>query len=452
MAQKGPTEARLLTQAIELEQSLLGALLIDNEAYADVAELVRESDFATADTKRVFAAISHLIDNGIIADPVTVSDYIASRGDVVEQCLAYVNSLVQATGSAAAATRYAEGVRNRSLLREASRLCRASADAAMNPAGRTANDVIDSILASVSELADKACPATSKDSAFNAVMCRVVEHVDAAAQRENKNEPLGTSTGYCDLDRKLDGLHGGELVIVAGRPSMGKTSFAMNVAEFIAIERRKNVAIFSIEMPAEQLATRTLASYSRVPLQRLRTGARDDDWPHITHAVQRVNGAPLHIFDEPGVTPSKVRARVRKLQRDHGKLGLIVIDYLQIMDPDKPHDIRAIEISEMSKALKRIARDFDVPVIALSQLNRDLEKRPNKRPVMADIRESGAIEQDADVILFVYRDEVYNPDSQDAGTAEIIIGKQRNGPIGTVRLAFNGPLTKFENFTDPSVH
>jgi replicative DNA helicase len=277
-----------------------------------------------------------------------------------------------------------------------------------------------------------------------------IERIEILHERD---DPItGVPTGYDDLDNMTSGMQGGDLVIVAGRPSMGKTTFAMNVAEYAAVKNKKPVAVFSMEMPGEQLTNRLLSSMGRIDQHRLRTGRlEDDDWPRLTSAVGMLTEVPLFIDDTPALSPTELRARARRLYREHGEMGLIVIDYLQLMQTSGPSDNRASEISEISRSLKALAKELDVPIIALSQLNRSLEQRPNKRPVMSDLRESGAIEQDADLIVFIYRDEVYNEDSPDKGTAEIIIAKQRNGPIGTVRLTFLGKYTRFENFT-PEVY
>ncbi|MBU6494104.1 MAG: replicative DNA helicase, partial [Burkholderiales bacterium] len=279
------------------------------------------------------------------------------------------------------------------------------------------------------------------------LLAQVVERIDELYHSENQNDVTGVPTGFTDLDRMTSGLQGGDLVIVAGRPSMGKTTFSMNIGEHIAVEEGLPVAVFSMEMPGTQLAMRMLGSVGRLDQHRLRTGRlTDEDWPKLTHAMQKMNDTQLFVDETPALNPMELRARARRLARQCGKLGLIIIDYLQLMSGSSSGENRATEISEISRSLKALAKELNVPVIALSQLNRGLEQRPNKRPVMSDLRESGAIEQDADVILFIYRDEVYNPDSPDKGTAEIIIGKQRNGPIGTVRLTFIGAYTKFDNF------
>jgi len=285
------------------------------------------------------------------------------------------------------------------------------------------------------------------------LLSQVVERIDTLYHQENPTDVTGTPTGFVDLDRMTSGLHGGELIIIAGRPSMGKTSLAMNIGEYVAVEYGLPVAVFSMEMPGTQLAMRMLGSIGRLDAHRLRTGKlADEDWPKLTHAMQKMSNAQIFVDEQGALNPLELRARARRLSRQCGQLGLIIIDYLQLMSSVSSGENRATEISEISRSLKGLAKELNVPVIALSQLNRGLEQRPNKRPVMSDLRESGAIEQDADVIFFIYRDEVYNPDSQDKGTAEIIIGKQRNGPIGTVRLTFLGQYTKFDNFAGQSMY
>jgi replicative DNA helicase len=269
--------------------------------------------------------------------------------------------------------------------------------------------------------------------------------------RGGDNDVTGVSTGFIDLDRMTSGLQAGDLVIVAGRPAMGKTSLALNMAEHAAVHSGLPVGVFSMEMAATQLVLRMIGSVGKLDQHKLRTGRlHDDDWQRLTHAVGKLNEAPLHIDETPALNPLELRARARRLHRQYKKLGMVVIDYIQLMSASSSGENRATEISEISRSMKALAKELDCPVVALSQLNRGLEQRPNKRPVMSDLRESGAIEQDADLILFIYRDEVYNPETADKGIAEIIIGKQRNGPIGTVRLAFQGEYTRFESLADPS--
>ena len=323
--------------------------------------------------------------------------------------------------------------------------------AAFNPQGKEARQLLDEAESRVFNIAQEGAKTTSGFREIQPLLSEVVERIDELYHREGDSDVTGVPTGFSDLDKMTSGLQAGDLVIVAGRPSMGKTSFSMNIGEHVAIEQGLPVAVFSMEMGAVQLAMRMLGSVGMLDQHRMRTGKlQSDDWPRVTHAVQRMQDAQLYIDETPALSSVEVRARARRLARQCGKLGLIIIDYLQLMAANSAGENRATEISEISRSLKALAKELECPVIALSQLNRSLEQRPNKRPVMSDLRESGAIEQDADLILFIYRDEVYNPDSPDKGTAEIIIGKQRNGPIGTVRLTFQGSSTRFVNFAGGS--
>jgi replicative DNA helicase len=324
-------------------------------------------------------------------------------------------------------------------------------DSAYNPLGRDASQLLDQAESKVFEIAEQGSRGKAGFVAMPPLLTQVVERIDMLYNRDNPNDVTGVPTGYTDLDEKTSGLQPGDLVIVAGRPSMGKTALSLNIAEHVALDAGLPVAIFSMEMAATQLAMRLLGSLGRLDQHRLRSGRLlDDDWQRLTQAVGRLNDAPIQIDESAALNALEVRARARRLHRQYGKLGLIIVDYLQLMSATGDGENRATEISEISRSLKALAKELSVPVVALSQLNRSLEQRPNKRPVMSDLRESGAIEQDADLILFIYRDEVYNPDSADKGIAEIIIGKQRNGPIGTVKLTFRGENTRFENYADPN--
>jgi replicative DNA helicase len=283
------------------------------------------------------------------------------------------------------------------------------------------------------------------------LLTRVVERIDLLYNRQGDSDVTGLATGFVDLDRMTSGLQAGDLVIIAGRPSMGKTSLSLNIAEHAALVSGLPVGVFSMEMAATQLVMRMIGSVGKLDQHKLRTGRlHDDDWQRLTHAVGKLNEAPIHIDETAALNPLELRARARRLHRQYKKLGMIVVDYLQLMSSSTTGENRATELSEISRSMKSLAKELDCPVVALSQLNRSLEQRPNRRPVMSDLRESGALEQDADVILFIYRDEVYNPDTPDKGVAEVIIGKQRNGPTGTVKLAFLGEYTRFENLADPT--
>jgi replicative DNA helicase len=448
-----PSEPAELIQSLEAEQSVIGALLLNNDVHETVIAIVSERDFSVLDHVVIFRAINDVIAAGSIADVITVFDRLTRTAAKIKQPLKYLNEIAQKTPGSAGVKMYAEIVRDRSLRRALVKTCHSGLESVHKRDGRPAGEVIDTFLGSVTALAEHGVHRRHEFQSLNDILHVAVLQVEEAYSREDKDEPSGLSTGYVDLDRQLDGLHPGELIILAARPSMGKTSLAMNIVENVGARRDRpvNAAVFSLEMPSTDLAKRLIASSSRINSHRLRTGRlTDEDWVRLTHGISRLADCPVHILDEAAVTPSAMRARLRKMEREKGPIGLVVVDYLQIMGSDRPSDNRTLEITQISGSLKAIAKDFNCPVIALSQLNRGLENRTNKRPVMADLRESGAIEQDADVILFIYRDEVYNPDSDDRGTAEIIISKQRNGSIGTVRMTFEAEFTKFSNFADPS--
>ncbi len=367
--------------------------------------------------------------------------------------LAYIGTIVQNTPSAANIKRYAEIVRERAIMRNLAQIGAQITDSAYNPVGRTAADLLDEAEAKVFEIAEEGARGKQGFIDIQPLLKQVVERIELLYSQDNPSNVTGIASGFYDLDQKTSGFQPGDLVIVAGRPSMGKTAFSLNIAENVALELNKPVAVFSMEMSGAQLAMRMLGSVGKLDQHRVRTGRLDDeDWPKLTHALGKLNEAPIFIDETAALNALELRARARRLYRQYGELGLIVVDYLQLMSSSSPGENRATEISEISRALKGLAKELKVPVIALSQLNRSLEQRPNKRPVMSDLRESGAIEQDADVILFIYRDEVYNPDSPDKGIAEIIIGKQRNGPIGKVDLAFLGEYTRFENYARPEYY
>jgi replicative DNA helicase len=380
---------------------------------------------------------------------VTVFDVLNNAGHADEAGgLSYLNSLATETPSAANVRRYAEIVRDRSTLRRLISSADKIATDALNPQGRETRQLLDEAESTIFRISEESARGkagfTDITSLVGEVLTRVSELYDAGGG----SDVTGVPTGYADLDRMTSGLQGGDLIIVAGRPSMGKTAFSLNLGEHVALEAGLPVAVFSMEMGASQLATRMLCSIGRIDSNRLRTGRlNDDDWSRLTGAIGRMQDMPMFIDETPALSVIDLRGRARRLARQQGRLGLVVIDYLQLMSGSGGNENRATEISEMTRSLKSLAKELNCPVIALSQLNRSLEQRPNKRPVMSDLRESGGIEQDADVILFIYRDEVYNPDSPEKGTAEVIIGKQRNGPIGTIRLTFAGQFTRVENYT-----
>jgi len=382
-------------------------------------------------------------------DVITVAEALEIAGELDKVGgLPYLGSLAQNVPSAANIRRYGEIVRERSIMRKLAEVGTDISSSAYNPTGRDAAQLLDEAESKVFEIAEAGSRGKQGFITMPPLLTQVVERIETLYGRDNSSDVTGIATGFTDLDRMTSGLQPGDLVIVAGRPSMGKTAFSINIAENVALDSRLPVAIFSMEMGATQLAMRMLGSVGKLNQHDLRTGRlQDDDWGHLTHALGKLNDAPIHIDESAALTALEVRARSRRLHRQNGGLGLIVVDYIQLMSSNagKASENRATEISEISRSLKSLAKELHVPVVALSQLNRSLEQRPNKRPVMSDLRESGAIEQDADLILFIYRDEVYNSDSADKGKAEIIIGKQRNGPIGKVELAFRGEYTRFDN-------
>jgi replicative DNA helicase len=423
--------------------------MLDNSAYDRIADFVSADDFYRFDHRLIFQHIVKLISASRPADVITVFESLSSAAKAEEVGgLSYLNALAQNTPSAANIRRYAEIVRDRGVLRKLISVSDEIAGNAFNPQGREVKQMLDEAESKIFAIAEEGSRGSQGFVEIQPLLTQVVERIDELYNRDSGSDITGVPTGMTDLDRMTSGLQPGDLVIVAGRPSMGKTAFSVNIGENVAIESGLPVAIFSMEMGGSQLAMRMLGSVGRLDQHRLRTGRlNDEDWPRLTHAIQKMNDAQIFIDETPALSSIELRARSRRLSRQCGKLGLIIVDYLQLMSANSPGENRATEISEISRNLKGLAKELGCPVIALSQLNRSLEQRPNKRPVMSDLRESGAIEQDADLILFIYRDEVYNPDTPDKGTAEIIIGKQRNGPIGSVRMTFLGSFTKFENYT-----
>ncbi|NMG45854.1 replicative DNA helicase [Aromatoleum toluvorans] len=439
---------KLPPHSLEAEQSLIGGILLDNQAWERVADLASEADFYRDDHRRIFRHISKLLDLGKPADVVTVFESLEKNGES-EQAggLAYLAEIANSTPSAANIRRYAEIVRERAILRKLVTVGDEIAASALSATGRDAKMLLDEAEAKVFEIAESTARTTTGFVSIQPILKQVVDRVQELYDRDSPSEVTGVPTGLVDLDDKTSGLQPSDMIIVAGRPAMGKTTFALNIAEHVAVDCKLPVAIFSMEMPGTQLATRFISSVGRIDQGKIRTGRLgDEDWQRLTMAMGKLYDAPLFIDETPGLNPIDLRARARRLARQCGKLGLIVIDYLQLMVGSKDSDNRASELSEISRSIKSLAKELHVPIVALSQLNRSLEQRPNKRPVMSDLRESGAIEQDADIIMFIYRDEVYNPDSPDKGTAELIIGKHRNGPTGTVRMTFVGECTRFENY------
>ena len=433
--------------SIDAEQAVLGGLMLDNNAWDNVADILVEEDFYRRDHRLIFRAISHLANTGQPFDAVTSSEWLEQRNELENVGgLSYLGTLAKNTPTAANIKAYADIVRERSILRQLIRAANEISTDAYQGEGRTSADMLEHAEKLVFDIAERGARGRLEYQGVNQLVTRAIDTIEKLFQLEN---PItGVPTGFTDFDEQTAGLQKGDLVIVAGRPSMGKTTYAMNIVENAAIKHKIPVAVFSMEMPGESLVMRMLSSLGHIDQHKIRTGKlSDDDWPRLTSAVGILSEAPIFIDDTAALSPSDIRARARRIKREHG-LGLIVIDYLQLMrSPVGAKENRATEISDISRSLKALAKELSVPVIALSQLNRSLEQRPNKRPVMSDLRESGAIEQDADLITFIYRDEVYNEDSPDKGIAEIIIGKQRNGPIGTTRLTFLGQYTRFENYT-----
>ena len=441
--------ARVPPQSIEAEQSVLGGLLLDNGAWDKIAEIIGEADFYRADHRAIFRHIAQLIEENKPADALTVAEILDRSGrlnDVGGQ--AYIGSLALNTPSAANIRRYAEIVRERSIMRSLAAIGTEIADSAYAPSGKDASVLIDEAEAKVFRIAEARTKARQGFVKIDPLLTETVERIDMLYSRDNKNDVIGLSTGLVDLDRKTAGLQSGELIIVAGRPSMGKTTIVMNMAEHVALAEKKAVAVFSMEMSGPQLAMRMIGSVGRVDQHELRTGTfKEDDWPRLVDAVGKLNEAQIYIDDTAGLNVLELRSRARRLHRQCGGLSVVIVDYLQLMSGTGGgrEENRATEIAEISRSLKSLAKELKVPVIALSQLNRSVDARQDKRPMMSDLRESGAIEQDADVILFIYRDEVYNPTPENKNLAELIIAKQRNGPVGKIDLTFLGKFTRFEN-------
>ena len=445
-SKSGDRAIRVPPHSVEAEQAVLGGVLIDNDAWDRIAGILTSAHFYRNDHRTVFEAVSLLCDEGQPCDAVTVAERLDRSGQLESSGgLAYLAELAENTPSAANIVAYAEIVRERAVLRELIRISTEIADSAFRPQGRGALQLLDDAERRIFEIAERGSAGRRESVAIRDVLSNVMERIDELSRQEN---PItGVPTGFSDLDQMTAGLQRGDLVIVAGRPSMGKTAFAMNIVEEAAIREKLSVIVFSMEMPAEQLTMRMLSSLGRIDQQKVRTGRLGhDDWPRLTSQVALLNDTSIFIVDDSALTPTELHARCRRLKREHG-IDLVVIDYLQLMYVPGTRENRATEISEISRSLKALAKELMVPVVACSQLNRRLEERQNKRPVMSDLRESGAIEQDADLILFIYRDEVYDEESKDKGKAEIIIGKQRNGPIGKVDLAFLGRYARFNDYT-----
>jgi replicative DNA helicase len=443
--------ARVPPQSVEAEQSVLGGLMLDNGAWDRIADVVGEADFYRADHRAIFRHIAKLIEENKPADALTVAETLERSGKLAEVGgQAYIGSLALNTPSAANIRRYGEIVRERSVMRSLATIGTEIADSAYSPMGKDASLLIDEAEARIFQIAEARTKAHQGFIKIDPLLTETVERIDMLYSRENKNDVIGVPSGFVDLDRMTSGLQQGELIIVAGRPSMGKTTLVMNMAEHVALAEKRAVGVFSMEMSGPQLAMRMIGSVGRVDQHELRSGTfKEDDWSKLVEAVGKLNEAQLYIDDTAGLNVLELRSRARRLHRQCGGLSMVIVDYLQLMSGTGGGghgENRATEIAEISRSLKSLAKELKVPVVALSQLNRSVDSRQDKRPMMSDLRESGAIEQDADLILFIYRDEVYNPDSPRKGIAEIIIAKQRNGPVGKIDLTFIGKFTRFENY------
>ena len=451
MADDSISKLRLPPHSLEAEQSLLGGLLIDNEALDKVADLVSVKDFYRQDHQIIYQHIHRLIERSQPADIVTVGESLESNSELnTVGGLEYLGLLAESTPTAANIRGYAQIIRERSIMRNLVEVGTDIVDNALSPQGRDAQQLLDESESKIFQIAEAGKNDRIGFTDIKELLPQVAERIDQLFQRDNPSDVTGIPTGYKDLDMMTSGLQPGDLIIIAGRPSMGKTSLALNMCEYVSVDTGLPTAVFSMEMASTQLVSRLIGSVGKLNQHKMRTGQLDDnDWEKLSYALGQLNEAPIFIDEGSALNPYEVRARARRLHKQCGRLGLIVIDYLQLMGSAGSTENRATEISEISRSLKALAKELNVPVIALSQLNRSVEQRPDKRPVMSDLRESGAIEQDADVIMFIYRDEVYNPETPDKGIAEIILAKQRNGPVGRVKLTFLGEYTKFENYANP---
>jgi replicative DNA helicase len=441
-------QLRIPPHSMEAESSVLGGLLLDNKSWEQVADLLSEGVFYRYEHRQVYLAIQALVNASRPADVITVYEYLQSIGKAEEVGgLGYLNSLAQYVPSASNIRRYAEIVRERSILRKLVTASDEIATNAFNTQGKPVPQILDEAEQKIFQIGEEGSRLKQGFQSMDQLAVILLDRVNQMA--DSPNDITGVPSGFVDFDKMTSGMQAGDLIVLAARPSMGKTALAINIAEHVALNEGLPVAVFSMEMGASQLAIRIVGSIGRIDQQRLRTGKlNQEEWPRLTEAMEKLRNVSLHIDETPSLTPMELRANARRLARTCGKLGLIVVDYLQLMSGNTSSsngDNRATEIGEISRGLKMLAKELQCPVIALSQLNRSVETRTDKRPMMSDLRESGAIEQDADVIMFIYRDDYYNKDSKEPGVAEIIIGKHRNGPTGTVKLAFLKPITRFES-------
>ena len=445
-------QLRIPPHSLEAESSVLGGLLLDNAAWDRVGDLLTDGDFYRYEHRLIYAAVGTLINATKPADVITVFEHLQNQGKAEETGgLGYLNSLAQYVPSAGNIRRYAEIVRERSILRKLVTASDEISTDAFNPKGRPVADIVDQAEQKIFNIGEQGSRMKQGFQAMDSLVVALLDRVQEMA--DNPNDVTGVPTGFHDLDRLTAGFQAGDLIVLAARPSMGKTALAINIAEHVALHEGLPVAVFSMEMGAAQLAVRIVGSIGRIDQSHLRTGKlTDEEWPRLTEAIEKLRNISLHIDESAGLTSSELRANARRLARQCGQLGLIVVDYLQLMSGSAGNEEnRATELGEISRGLKMLAKELKCPVIALSQLNRSVESRPDKRPMMSDLRESGAIEQDADIIMFIYRDEYYTKDAcKEPGVAEVIIAKQRNGPTGTVKLAFLKPITKFESLASGS--
>jgi replicative DNA helicase len=441
-------QLRIPPHSMEAESSVLGGLLLDNKSWEQVADLLSEGVFYRYEHRQVYLSIQALINASRPADVITVYEHLQSIGKAEEVGgLGYLNALAQYVPSASNIRRYAEIVRERAILRKLVTASDEIATNAFNTQGKPVPQILDEAEQKIFQIGEEGSRLKQGFQSMDQLAVILMDRVNQMA--DSPNDITGVPSGFVDFDKMTSGMQAGDLIVLAARPSMGKTALAINIAEHVALNEGLPVAVFSMEMGASQLAIRIVGSIGRIDQQRLRTGKlNQEEWPRLTEAIEKLRNVSLHIDETPSLTPMELRANARRLARTCGKLGLIVVDYLQLMSGNissNNGDNRATEIGEISRGLKMLAKELQCPVIALSQLNRSVETRTDKRPMMSDLRESGAIEQDADVIMFIYRDDYYNKDSKEPGVAEIIIGKHRNGPTGTVKLAFLKPLTRFES-------
>ena len=443
-------QLRIPPHSIEAESSVLGGLLLDNAAWDRVSDLLTDADFYRYEHRLIYGATSALINATKPADVITVFEHLQNQGKAEEVGgLSYLNSLAQYVPSASNIRRYAEIVRERSILRKLVSASDEIATNAFNPQGRPVADIVDEAEQKIFNIGEQGSRMKQGFQGMDTLVVALLDRVQEMA--DNPNDVTGVPTGFYDLDRMTAGFQGGDLIVLAARPSMGKTALAINIAEHVALHEGLPVAVFSMEMGAAQLAVRIVGSIGRIDQSHLRTGKlTDEEWPRLTEAIEKLRNISLHIDESAGLTSSELRANARRLARQCGQLGLIVVDYLQLMSGSTSSDEnRATELGEISRGLKMLAKELKCPVLALSQLNRSVETRPDKRPMMSDLRESGAIEQDADIIMFIYRDDYYTKEaSKEPGVAEVIIAKQRNGPTGVVKLAVLKPITKFESLAN----